>query len=79
MFSLPGLCWKELFYVFVIALFGFPIGTFNSPTGIEISSAWSLSTLESTIFNIQTHFFASVGASPPISFSRSGVVGSRVL
>jgi hypothetical protein len=32
----------------------------------------SLSTLQSTIFNAQAHFFASVGASPPISSSRDG-------
>ena len=59
-----GFCRKELFYVLVICLCGFSIGeigTFNSPTSEEIKSAWGLTTWQSTVFNAQAHFFASVG------------------
>jgi MFS family permease len=55
---------KDFFYVLVLCLCGFTIGevgTFNSPTGQEITEAWELTAWQSTIFNAQAHFFASVG------------------
>jgi MFS family permease len=71
-----SLCRKETFFILVICLCGFSIGqigTFNSPAGPEIQESWHLTDWQSTIFNAQAHFFASVGGfSSELLISRLG-------